>query len=168
MDCKHDGQKMFVKLEHVRAGKPAYHRVYQCQICGCKLPHGAKGGCFWPDDDSNPTCSLPPFSFSVVEAWKEKEKAENHNSFIAAERQRNAEFRKKHQDYELYIKTSPEWKARRDLVMARCRWVCEACLSAHAVDVHHVNYDSLFCEVLWDLHGVCRECHEKIHGRKFV
>lgn len=39
--------------------------------------------------------------------------------------------------YEAYRKT-PEWQARRQLVLKRAQGICEGCLSAPATEVHHL------------------------------
>jgi hypothetical protein len=66
---------------------------------------------------------------------------------------------KSYQDY----LASPAWKQRRDLVMWRAHGICEACLSARAEEVHHLTYEHIGHEMMWELKAICRACHEKIH-----
>lgn len=63
--------------------------------------------------------------------------------------------------YNAYLLT-PKWRAKREAVMRRDNGVCQACLSARASDVHHLTYDHLFDEPLFDLIAVCRPCHDRI------
>ncbi len=61
-----------------------------------------------------------------------------------------------------------QWKAVR-LIKLRRNPICESCFEVGKVNptevVHHLNHNP------WDnnpknLKSLCRECHEKIHGRK--
>lgn len=67
-------------------------------------------------------------------------------------------------DYHQYI-TSQEWWARRELVMRRAGGICEGCGTARAVEVHHMTYDHLGAEFLWELRAVCRACHARFHDK---
>lgn len=64
-------------------------------------------------------------------------------------------------NYDAYRQT-PKWRAKREAVMRRDNNLCQACLSARASDVHHLTYDHLFDEPLFDLIAVCRPCHDRI------
>lgn len=65
--------------------------------------------------------------------------------------------------YVSYYLHSAEWKALRSRVFARCKGICERCNNAGAHDVHHLTYDRIGSELLTDLLGVCRVCHEELH-----
>ncbi len=56
---------------------------------------------------------------------------------------------------------SAEWNAKRRAVLARCSGVCEGCGTAPATQVHHLTYDNLFDELLFQLVGICSDCHAK-------
>jgi 5-methylcytosine-specific restriction endonuclease McrA len=58
---------------------------------------------------------------------------------------------------------SDRWADLRRRVLARCKGTCEGCGLRPAVQVHHLNYDRLGDELLFDLVGVCLECHGKCH-----
>ena len=58
------------------------------------------------------------------------------------------------------------WKDKRDLVFNRAARVCEACGVARATNVHHLTYDHVGAEPLFDLAAVCQSCHDEIHGRE--
>ena len=79
---------------------------------------------------------------------------------IARERERQ----QRRSDYYQYIQGSV-WRRKRALALRRCHGVCESCGEAPATQVHHTAYPEDFGdEPLWDLRGVCRRCHELIHG----
>lgn len=69
--------------------------------------------------------------------------------------------------YEEYLETE-EWKKRRGLVLVRDQGRCQACFQAPATEVHHLTYDRIFKEPLFDLVAVCRPCHEQLHERKLL
>ncbi len=48
--------------------------------------------------------------------------------------------------------------------MERSGGVCEACGDAPAAQVHHLTYERIGRELLFDLAAVCLECHKKAHG----
>jgi len=75
------------------------------------------------------------------------------------EQQRKIEWRDR---YEKYLQ-SPEWKAKRRLVFKRCGGVCEGCGEIRATEVHHLTYEHLGNELLWELAAACRDCHERVH-----
>lgn len=58
---------------------------------------------------------------------------------------------------------SPLWKLLREKVKERCLGVCEGCMDRPVEHVHHKTYDHLGNELLFELVGLCVECHEKIH-----
>ena len=62
-----------------------------------------------------------------------------------------------------YLK-SPQWQRLRGQVWKRAVGVCERCGTAPIVDTHHKTYERSGNELLDDLLGVCRMCHETIHG----
>jgi len=67
--------------------------------------------------------------------------------------------------YEMHMQ-SPKWFDLRRRVFERCGNVCEGCGRARAAQVHHLSYDHLGDEFLWELRAVCMDCHERVHGRK--
>lgn len=67
--------------------------------------------------------------------------------------------------YEGYLRT-PEWWLIRDKVMRRARGICEGCGEARATQVHHLTYQRVGKEMMFDLVAVCDECHVSIHETK--
>ena len=68
-------------------------------------------------------------------------------------------------EYSEYLKTD-KWRALRKKVMTRCNGMCEGCMSKPVHDVHHLTYSNIYDELLFQLVGLCRDCHEKAHGLK--
>jgi hypothetical protein len=67
-------------------------------------------------------------------------------------------------EYQAYL-ASPEWAKRRRRIRRRARGRCERCHWLRIQDVHHLTYERLGHEDPSDLLGVCRPCHEFLHGR---
>lgn len=84
---------------------------------------------------------------------------------------RHAELRAEAIDDELALKRSryaeylesPEWARLRLRVLRRAEGVCEGCGLRTPTQVHHLTYDRIYREMLFDLVAVCRECHAAIH-----
>ena len=66
--------------------------------------------------------------------------------------------------YDKYL-ASPEWLARRHAVLKRDGHLCQGCLRNTATQVHHLTYERVGGEMLFDLVSVCKACHEKIHEK---
>lgn len=62
---------------------------------------------------------------------------------------------------------SPRWSRKRERVLKRCRYICEGCMKWPATHIHHLSYDNIGDELLYQLVGLCRNCHEKAHNTKF-
>jgi hypothetical protein len=57
---------------------------------------------------------------------------------------------------------SDEWQRKRELVFKRDNYICQACLTNKAVQVHHISYRHVFNEPLFELTSVCINCHDSI------
>lgn len=68
-------------------------------------------------------------------------------------------------EYAQYL-SSPEWRAKRQLVLKRCGGTCEGCMSAAVDQVHHLTYKHIYRELLFELVGLCDECHRVAHDEE--
>ena len=64
--------------------------------------------------------------------------------------------------YEAHLQ-SPKWKALRKKVIERAKGICEGCGQNKATQAHHLNYERVGNEMLFDLVAVCESCHKKVH-----
>lgn len=64
-------------------------------------------------------------------------------------------------EYTKYL-TTDKWFQKRKAVLKRDKFLCQSCLLRTATQVHHLTYDHVFNEPLFDLVSVCEECHETI------
>jgi hypothetical protein len=81
------------------------------------------------------------------------------------ERQRGEQNREWWARYDAYLR-SPAWRQKADLVKKRAGGMCEGCGTRIATQVHHVTYEHVCNEFLWELRAICNECHERIHGEQ--
>ncbi len=58
---------------------------------------------------------------------------------------------------------SKEWRLKRDLVFQREKGMCQGCGEESIENVHHLTYLHLFDEMLFELVGLCENCHRKCH-----
>jgi hypothetical protein len=77
--------------------------------------------------------------------------------------QRAAQLEERRRQYHEYLKT-PQWAAKRQVVLERCQHLCEGCRSARAILAHHLTYAHVGRELLFELVGLCQSCHDLIHN----
>lgn len=66
--------------------------------------------------------------------------------------------------YKEYL-LSNEWKQKRYLIILRCQNICEGCRENKVDNVHHLTYDNVYNEFLFELVGLCKDCHERFHKK---
>lgn len=59
--------------------------------------------------------------------------------------------------YRRYLK-SAEWAEKRRRVLQRAGGLCEGCRENPAKDIHHLTYQHVYNEFLFELVALCREC----------
>lgn len=89
---------------------------------------------------------------------REQFQEQQHKARTQHEKEQEA-WREKYDEY----MQSPEWQDKRSLVLVRAAYICEGCGKAPAQQVHHLTYDHLGDEFLWELRAVCMKCHERLH-----
>lgn len=65
-------------------------------------------------------------------------------------------------EYKKYL-ASERWASKRDKVMGRENGLCEGCREEPATEVHHLTYEHLFDEFLFELAALCTTCHSRWH-----
>lgn len=64
--------------------------------------------------------------------------------------------------YTAYLNT-PQWQDRRRRVLERDNYLCQGCLKREATQVHHLTYDHMGNEPLFELVAICTVCHSALH-----
>lgn len=58
---------------------------------------------------------------------------------------------------------SPKWQQLREKVWDRENGLCEGCRGEPIEHVHHLTYANMGDELLFELKGLCLDCHLKVH-----
>lgn len=158
-ECCVKPDKVFVNLPRVD-GAPTKREF--CKNCG-----NTSG--MIKMSPSNEWQNLPVLTSEQKETLHEA-RYQKRKAFYEFLRQKRAEYFEKNKEeftrnYHAHLKTS-EWKVRRDKVLERDNFVCMGCMKNKATEVHHLTYDHVFNEPLFDLVSICEECHKNVHPEK--
>lgn len=66
--------------------------------------------------------------------------------------------------YQQYL-NSKEWALKKKEVLFRDDYCCQLCGEVENLNVHHLTYNRVGDEALFDLVTFCRSCHEIEHGK---
>lgn len=156
MSCRCDKSSNSILTKNVSSNGAMTFR-YQCATCWQMVGDTVKKS----NLGTIKIDSLPFFDHEKRKKYWENRAEEIKSEF---EQKKEAERKEFFEWYNEYLLT-PEWKQRRSLVMRRANGICEGCLSANAIHVHHTNYAHVGDELLFDLVALCEGCHSKAHGR---
>jgi hypothetical protein len=145
--CKHE--HIEPRLFDVEGGAKGVWN--QCQACGRRMGNALPNSRPYPRSDPNVAITYEANYKRVGD-----EVAAQHIDLSVGE---SEEWWAK---YTAYLET-PAWLQRRFLVIKRCGGVCEGCGSAEVDEVHHLTYEHVTEEFLFELVGLCGNCHHRIH-----
>lgn len=163
-ECEHD--LIFVKR---KTSNGSYRLSKQCIICGYHETKAYKHSVI--NNDINSIKYLDEDALFLYEQkrhenylikckneWNKKREADEDKRLLEFNEKKKKWF-KLHSEYLKSIK----WKLKRNAVLKRDNYKCQACLTQEATQVHHLTYERWRNEPLFDLISVCSECHKKIH-----
>jgi hypothetical protein len=152
-----DCTKTEIRYRTRNNGAEAY--VIQCLTCGREMRQIKK-----TDPEVRFLIERKPFDETLPDAWQRKLRLfgelQTQQRKEKQEEENEAWWRK----YSMYLKT-PQWKEKRRLVLERDKGICQGCLRNRATQAHHLTYDHVFNEFLFELIAVCDACHRRIHPR---
>ena len=128
----------------------------QCLRCGRQV-----GNCTSRTKVDKPA-DLESWDAELVPDWEERQKTALADSQRRREVGEEATSHAFQLVYNEYL-GSPEWKVIRNKIIARQLGVCEGCRNSRVEQVHHLTYKRVGWELLIDLVGLCRICHELAH-----
>lgn len=153
--CNHIGTRLTVR--QIKSGP---RRAHQCLRCGAMTnapitdEHRAKS-----------FSDLPSFNEDLKERFNQAQSDAYALASVVSldklQQQRNSKNRQWWDWYNQYTQ-SGQWQNRRQKVLERDSYRCQACLEKEATEIHHLNYDHVGNEPLFDLIAVCHSCHESI------
>ena len=146
--CSHCEGDVDAQLRRKRIAGGGAQLVFQCLECGRRI------GSAIPHHTVEDVGSLPEWD----ESFEERRNDEITQKREAFELKR----RLRAERYEGYLQ-SPEWHRKRSAVLKRDAGVCQGCQIAPATVVHHISYEHIFDELLFELTSLCAHCHERCH-----
>lgn len=150
LNCLHVKQEV---RRYVDAGG-ASHMKRQCVACGISVGSSIAKAIAPKDVPDWDTCLR-----DRVEAKYCKDREDIIQKHIALQKRRESSWHKRYSEH----LRSPEWAEIRRRVFRRSAGVCEGCGSAEAKEVHHISYDNMGMEFLFQLVAVCSKCHDRLH-----
>ena len=72
----------------------------------------------------------------------------------------------KGEDWYAQYRKSRKWLDKRTKVMERAGNLCEGCRERPAQIVHHLTYEHIGDELLFELVALCRDCHARCHPER--
>lgn len=138
----------------IRGGTKQYGK--QCLFCG-KMQVTKKSAVPLNED-------LTAYCPEVRDNYFERRRRCYERQSKMAEQQRMAEKDAWHEKYNEYL-GSQRWAEKRQRVLERDGGICQACRKRPATEVHHLTYDHVFNEPLFDLVSICRICHRALTDR---
>jgi hypothetical protein len=130
--------------------------VEQCPDCGCSCSMSISQKKLTKQQMEQ----APPFDYKLRDdgqrlSWEMRELERSHGI--------KQEDMVKRIGYDEYLR-SPEWKHKRSLVISREKNTCQGCGIMPIEEVHHSTYSHIGDELLFQLVGLCSECHRKVHN----
>ena len=159
LDCTHEGEQSRTVRKNTAAGIRLYQECRKCQrtfgnaIALNSVPDIKKV----PMHNEAKTAEF----LDSVKRQLDQTFARSRESWDARIEQANDEWWELYNDY----LSSPAWSAIRSKVIERAHNRCEGCRAAGIEHVHHLTYDRVGWELLFDLVALCRNCHDRAHGR---
>lgn len=154
-DCRHGNQTLRFKIN--AACQKMF--VWQCSDCGRKVGSWVKRS---EIDESTATAFDEQAWDAAIsrdsEEWSRRWQ-ENRADMQLQQKFRNAQWRAK---YEMHLR-SEKWRDICRRVKERDDGLCQGCRLRPGAHVHHLTYERMGDEMLFDLVLVCRGCHERIH-----
>lgn len=157
-------QKAIDDLECSHPKKVVRYRLTSSGLKMLKLQCTRCGECFgdWiPHREVDDIESVEPINDGLVETYRQNV-AELKKEL--RERQRELNKNDFHEWYKEYLH-SPEWYEKRQLVFDRCDWTCEGCGIERSTIAHHITYENAGNEFLFELLGLCKKCHDRLHKK---
>jgi hypothetical protein len=124
----------------------------QCMNCGRHTCHKVKR------DESNP----PELDRELAQRGEEARQRHWTREVETQQTERENNRDAWRMEYQSYLRT-PEWVTLRERVKQRDK-ICQGCLAAPIEDVHHLTYEHVQNEFAFELIGLCRKCHARLHG----
>lgn len=132
------------------------------QVVKCCIRCGERVGTPLSQKDKSWVNSLKCLPPELMGTYEGERFAKKKRMLLGLARKQYADRGRFTRSYRAYM-SSAEWRAKREKVMKRCEGICEGCGESPATEVHHLSYRHFMQEFLFELVGLCHECHERWH-----
>ena len=149
-ECPHPSTQ--IRRRQIRGG--SFQFVRQCLACGKPTGNPIKRA----EAELESRAPIEDWDIDLEHGWESRRLA----SANAASKAGEAEFWSEYGDY----LNSSAWRAKRQKVLERDRFMCQGCLENRTTQVHHLSYEHVGRELLFELTSLCDECHEVAHDDK--
>lgn len=150
LECDHKPDGV-VRLAAMVVGNGTTHYKSQCTRCGRVVRAHKKA-----DLTAEQMASAVPWDDDISRRYYSRIGERTQELQEARQREWNRR-------YGNYLESS-RWHQIRQAVLRRDKWTCQGCLSAKATEVHHLTYQRVGAEMLFDLVAICGECHRRLHA----
>lgn len=130
--------------------------IDQCLICGDNVGFFHK--------HSARLANVPTWDDQIdknFRAAREAKRTEIIQKHVRIQRGRTEGWWKQYNEY----LQSEKWRQKREKVFARANGLCEGCRDKKPTQVHHLTYEHVRDEFLFELAAVCDDCHERLHPK---
>lgn len=106
---------------------------------------------------------LKPFDEAITKSYEDARKSSReliHQKHLRIQQENDIRVSKEYAEY----LGSEKWARIRSRVMERAGGVCEGCLERPATQAHHLTYEHLFDEFVFELVALCTTCHDRLHA----
>ena len=97
--------------------------------------------------------------------WIEKQRIKNIRKKYNKKAARIRREKYKKRLYHKYLR-SWAWKQKRKEILKYYKYQCQKCKTREKLQIHHLNYRSLYREKMKDVLVLCCSCHQFIHKVK--
>jgi hypothetical protein len=155
----------FFTCKHARLSNPRQRTlengsiVYQRQCIDC----GSSKGNLFSKANAQAMGTVYLFDEEFYRDNQQRRKDYSDAFFKNRDDQREAARLEYREWYYEYLQ-SDKWRAKRAKVIKRCGDVCEGCGEKPVTQVHHLTYAHAGDELLFELVGLCDDCHELSHS----
>lgn len=151
MECENHNIQ-YVKQQKIDG---SYFIKKQCLFCGETESAAVK---FDKIGGKDKIKDLPDFDNEFYEHYIEIKREKYYDEIKQKRKQDRIEWLETSKPYY----NSDIWKLKREFVLKRDNYICQACLTKTASQVHHLTYKHFGNEPLFELTSVCKTCHDKI------
>lgn len=148
-DCQHPK----IELRKRTFSNGSIHYLNQCLKCGHPVGEAISK---WKIKDIN---KINDFDEELLKYWDKL-----INNLFQQKREEDKKQQKKEFDewYSEYLQ-SDKWKQKREMVLKRENYFCQGCRINEALIVHHMTYQHVGDELLFELIALCEDCHKRCH-----